>query len=73
METIKYTNAATGEVTERIVNESLVVGQRFRLAGRSTVFVATKVADSKFGAMVFGDSECGGYCAGARVCDTVSA
>lgn len=73
MATINITNALTGEVTKRTINESIAVGQRFRLIGRVMVFVANRVYENNVaGPMVRGVSECGRYGTAARVCDTVA-
>ena len=73
MNTIKMTNAATGEATELVINESLALGQTFRLIGRDVVFVARKVwSHPVAGLMVVGDSA-SGHRTGARVCDTARA
>ena len=71
---IKTTDAKTGEVSELVINESLSVGQTFRLIGRAVTFVARKVyAHPVCGPMVEGVSVCGRFKTGARVCDTAAA
>ncbi len=71
MNTIKMTDDKTGEVSHLIVNETLRVGQPFRLISRSVTFIAKAVTDHPVcGAMVQGISECGKYRTAARVCDT---
>lgn len=71
MNTIKMTDAKTGEISHLIVNEVLHVGQPFRLIGRSVTFIANKLTNHPVcGAMVQGISECGKFRTAARVCDT---
>ena len=71
---IKTTNAATGEVSFLVVNESLSVGDTFRLIGRSAPFRAVDVFDHKVaGPCVRGVSLDGKFATNARVADTCTA
>jgi hypothetical protein len=72
MKSIKTTNMATGEVIHEIVNETLKIGQSFRLIGRTTIFKAVDVKIYYGMLVVRGVSVCGGFRTGARVCDTLA-
>ena len=68
---INLTNAETVEVTCLHVNESLSVGDTFRLIGRHVAFRAAAVFSHPVaGEMVRGISVCGRFATAARVADT---
>jgi hypothetical protein len=73
MKTIKTTNMVTGEVTEERTNENLMIGEKFRLIGRTTIFKAVEVKTYCGMLVVGGVSLCGKFRTGTRVCDTVAA
>jgi hypothetical protein len=71
MQTITFTNAATGAKTAHRINETLALGQEFRLIGRTTVFIAKVVSEHPVaGAVVIGISKCGNFKTCPRIVDT---
>lgn len=74
MKTLASVNATTGETTYDRVNESLSVGDRFRLIGRDLWFTAVKIESILGDTMpvVHGVSECGRWSTCARVEDTLA-
>lgn len=72
MKTVTLTNVVDGSRRELKIDESLKVGDRFRLIGRTTVFVAVKVEAILGGTVpvVTGVSEDGRFKTSARVEDT---
>lgn len=74
MATVKMTNVVDGSVTELKINESLKIGDRYRLIGNTTVFVATNVKSILGGTIpvVHGTSICGKFRTSSRVEDTAA-
>lgn len=74
MKTLASVNATTGETTYDRVNETLAVGDRFRLIGRDLWFTAVEIETILNGTMpvVHGVSDCGRYATCARIEDTLA-
>jgi hypothetical protein len=71
MPTITRTDAATGKtVAPLITNETLMLGERFRLIGNTTVFEAVALHSILGQPAVDGLSLCGKFRTTARVVDT---
>lgn len=74
MKTIIRTNAATGETDALVLNESLAIGDTFRLIGRAMNFTVTRAHHHPVaGPMVSGITADGLYGTTARVCETAAA
>jgi hypothetical protein len=75
MRTIRRTDAATGQpVAPLILNDTLAIGDTFRLIGNTTAFRAVALPlVASFIPSVVGVSQCGRYRTTARIRDTAQA
>lgn len=74
MTAILLRSANIGTATVSHSNQSISVGDQFRLVGRSTAYRAVRVFEQDaLGTMVVGVSRCGRFRTVARVCDTLVA
>lgn len=71
---VALVDMVTGAKASLQVNEKLMVGDKFRLLGRSVTFEAATIRGVLGGetTVVDGVSECGRFQTTARVCDTAN-